>query len=533
MNLATPWTPILLLALLAALIHLLRGRLEGWRGATLAGVGLAAVLASLVLLRLSPDSAPLGFPWAPALGTSPHWAADPEMFPFALVLLLLFAGVVLSGASTARWPSVFLLAAASLGILFAENLLALALAWLLMETLLHLMGRDTAPRRDASAFDALWGFLGLAGILFLWRATDGASLRPYETSQWTVQARLILTGVAIIRVGAYPLVSRRLALGADRLSPVDVSAGAPIIAGLALAERAALLGPLPNSGWLVWFSAASALVCGFAAWQNPSARVRLNWAIRAVLGLVLMLWSADVVPPLLLFPGAAASIALGMGLWILRPSTAPSTGPDWRRGLRSAAWFAPAVILGLGPLSPAAFSMLRLWQHLLDQSMFLPLVLGLAGQTLAMSALLRADSSEERFEISAMSRRGVYALWLVCALAWALLPRAILALGGDESGTIAAALELPQTLGAWAALALPLLGVLGVSGPGRLSHIGQDWIKRVSNVLDLGWLRSAALVAGRWIGRAVGGLDDLLCGDGALPWSLALLFGLVLFLMAK
>lgn len=533
MNLATPWTPVLLLALLAALIQLVKGRLAGWRIAALAGAGLAAVLASLVLLRLSPETAPLGFPWEPALGTSPHWAADPAMFPFALVLLLLLVGVVLSGASAARWPSAFLLVAVSMGFLLAEDLLALALAWMLMEALLRFAGRDSVPRRDISAFDALWGFLGLAGILFLWHATDGASLRAYETSQWTGQARIILMGVVVLRMGAYPFVSRRLAVGADGFSPVDASAAAPIIAGLALAEHAALLGPLPVSGWLMWIGAGSALICGFAAWQSASARAGLDWAIRAVLGLVLMLWGADIVPPSLLFPCAAASIGLGIGLWVLRPCVAQLTGPVWRRGVRAAAWFAPAVILGMGPLSPAALPMLKLWQHLLDQSVFLPLILGLAGQTIAMSALLRADAFEERPLLAATPRRMVYIFWLLCALAWALLPHQSLALGSDESGALAAALEIPQSLGAWAALALPLLCVLGLPGRSRLSPAAQVWMQRVSGILSLGWLRSAALAAGQWIGGAIEGLDDLLSGDGALPWALAFLFGLALFLMAK
>jgi len=176
--------------------------------------------------------------------------------------------------------------------------------------------------------------------------------------------------------------------------------------------------------------------------------------------------------------------------------------------------------------------MLKLWQHLLDQSMFLPLILGLAGQTLAMSALLRADSSEERLLLAATPRRMVYIFWLLCALAWALLPRQILAIGSDDSGALAPALDIPQTLGAWAAMVLPLLGVLGLPGLGRIPYAGQVWVERVSGVLSLGWLRSAALVAGRWIGGSIEGLDDLLGGDGALPWALVFLFGLALFLMA-
>jgi len=343
---------------------------------------------------------------------------------------------------------------------------------------------------------------------------------------------MILMGVAVLRMGAYPFVSRRLAVGADGFSPVDASAATPIIAGLALAEHAALLVPLPVSSWLTWIGAGSALICGFAAWQSAPARARLDWAVRAALGLVLMLWGANIVPPSLLFPCAAASIGLGIGLWILRPSIAQSTGPVWRRGLRAAAWFAPAIMVGLGPLSPAAMPMLKLWQHLLDQSMLLPLILGLAGQTLAMSALLRADSSEETLLLAATPRRMVYIFWLLCALAWALLPRQILAIGSDESGALAAALEIPQTLGAWAAMALPLLGVLGLPGLGRIPYAWQVWVERVSGVLSLGWLRSAALVAGRWIGGSIEGLDDLLGGDGALPWALVFLFGLALFLMA-
>jgi hypothetical protein len=531
-NLATPWTPIVLLALLAALFHLPRERIAGWRLAALAVLGLAAVAASLALLRLSPDTAPLAFPWEPALGDSPHWAADPEMFPFAAVLLLLLTGIVLADRTRAtRWPSAFLLVGGALAILFAENLLALALAWLLMETILRVVAADSAgaARHDTNTLDALWGFLGLAGILFLWHTTAGASLRAYATSEWTERARMILAAVALVRMGAYPLVSRRLAFGAARLSSVDACAAATVLAGLGLAQRAATLGPLPNPEWLSWLGAASALLCGFMAWQSASAHDRVQWALRAAIGLVVMLWGAEIVPPLLLFPGAAASIGLGLGLWTLRPSGQSSAGAIWR-AVRVAAWIVPALVLGLGPFSPAAQGMLSLWQHLMDESMFLPLILGLAGQMFAMAALLRPDSAPEEADAGAAGQWAAHGFWLTAALAWTFWPRSILALAGDESGKIAAALLLPQSPGAWAALALPLMGALAQPEPARISRTGQMWAARTAALLSLGWLGTAALTAVDWIGRAIRGLDGLLGGDGYLPWTLVLLLGLVLWM---
>ena len=531
-NLITPWAPIFLLLLLAILFHLSRGRLAGWRAVALAGLGLAAVAASLAMLRLSPDTAPLAFPWQPSLGSSPHWAADPEMFPFAAVLVALLAGVIFAdNARTARWPSAFLLAAGAFGILFAENLLALALAWLLMEAILRVAAADSpdTSRRDVNTLDALWGFLGLAAILFLWHVTDGASLRPYQTGQWTEQARTILAAVALVRMGVYPLVSRRLAFGAARLSPLDACAAAPVVAGLALAQRAATLGSVLHPQWLVWLGAASALLCGFVAWQRASADDRIQWAVRAVLALALLLWGAGAVPPLFLFPAVAASIALGLGLSTLKPSAPLPEGAFWRRGLSAAAWLAPVIVLGFGPLSPVTYGMLDLWQHLMDEATFLPLILALTGQMLAMAALLHT-SPKERAAVGKAARWGTYGFWLAVVLAWVFATRAILALGGDESGAIAASMRLPQSLGAWAALALPLLGALALPEPSRLSSAARTWMERVAAFLTLGWLGTLALAAGEWIGRALNGLDSLLGGEGYLAWTVVLLLGLVLWI---
>lgn len=528
MDLFTPWTPSIGLALVALALQHGGRRLAPWARNALAGAGVAGAAGLVVALRFGADSAPVGFPWPASVGHSPSLAADPEMFPFAGLIVLILAGAVAADAAAwARWPRALALAAASLLSIYAENLPALAGAWVALEVLLVAqepgVSTDTDDRRLGKV-SAFWGVLGWVAIAWLWRATQGASLRPYETPQWTAATRTILLAVGLIRMGVFPLVSRRLAHGLSGLATADAVGLAPAIAGLAIAQRAAALGAPSYPDVALWIGAIGAAACGLSAWVNANPRHRVAWALGTPLGLGLMMWAEGVAPAQVIFAATAAAMALGFGLWTVRQPFAGVPTPRRRHALAAAVSLAPIAVVGMGPLSPATVPALGLWQALLNQSRLVALAQALAGQMLAMAALLHpgvAPASPRR-----RTRAGVFAIWGITALALALGPRALLMLAGA-----APAWSTPSlSPGAWAALLLPLLGAMALP---ELQELGDTWREygaRASRFLSLAWLRAGLSEFGNALAAAARGLEALTLGETYAIWVLVLLLGLVLML---
>ncbi len=528
MNLLSPWTPIVWMALVAIILHFLGRRLAPWARNAVAAGGVAVAATFVIALRLGVDSAPVGFPWPVAFGRGPALAADAEMFPFAALLVLVLAGAMAADAAAwACWPRAFALAAASLLSIYAENLLALALAWICLEVLLMAQDTGIAPDGDDVSIgrvSAFWGLLGLVAIAWAWRETQGASLRPYEVADWTRRAHTLLVGAALIRMGAFPLVSRRLVGGTTGSSPTDAAMLSPLVAGLALAQRAAGLRSLSHPIALLWLGAAGALICGLSAWLTANPRHRLAWALGAPIGILLMMWAEGTTPAPLVFAGAAASLALGFSLWTVRRPFAGLPAPRGRHALAAALALAPIALACMGPLSPATVSVLRLWQGLLNRSQWIVLVLALAGQMLAMAALLYPGVAPGAAR--GRLRTGVFALWGLAALAVALWPRGLLSLA-DYAPAVSRQALSP---GAWAALLLPLLGALALPELHELDEPWQDYGSKALPFLGLGWLRVGLQGFGNAVASAVRGLETLLYGDNYALWALALLLGLILML---
>ena len=533
MNLVTPWTPSIILGFSAALIVFLRRRLGQTWLLGLVWLGLGAAGTALILLRLSPDTAPAGFPWPSALGAAPQWAADSELFPHALILLFLAAGSALAWrGAPGRLAAPLLLAACTFLFLFTENLPALTLSWLALEALLLLFKRRTkvdAKGRGLAELDGFWGILALTGLAFAWAETQGASLRAYGAGQWSERARWMLTFAAFIRVGAYPLVSRGTVLRQPQRGELDAFAVFPVVAGLALAERAALLGPNPFPALMIWLGTISALVCGFASWSSQLFADRMQWALRAALGLVVMLWGAGALPPLLLFPSASAAIGLGFGLCALRPPI-PSAAGVPRQALRFILRFGPAAVLGF--LAPLAYGMLALWQRLLGQSLYIPILLGMVGQALLIASLLRPVTNGDTAHVHRHRGWAAAGIWILAAAALAFWPGTVLWLAGYKWSEVASGFKVPPAPGIWAAMLLPVLGGIVLPPASALDEPWDAWASRVRGFLALDWARDgvAALAgAAGWMLRMA---DHLLNEAGYLPWAIAFLIGLAVFLTA-
>lgn len=528
MNLLTLWTPIVWMALVAVVLHGAGRHLPAWARNAVAAAGVAGAGAWAIALRLSVDTAPAEFPWPLPLGRGPSLAADSQMFPFAVLIVLVLAGAMAVDAGAwARWARAMALAAASLLSIYAENLLALALAWILLEALLFVQGTGISPDEDDVAIgkvSAFLGFAGLVAIVWAWHETQGASLRPYEVAVWTPRARALLTSAALIRMGAFPFVSRRLFGGPSGSSPMDAASLSPLIAGLALAQRAAALGAPVHPTALLWIGAAGALICGLGAWLSVNPRHRVAWALGAPLGILLMMWAERVVPAPLAFAAAAASLSLGFGLWTIRMQASERPTPWWARALVVGIALAPVAVVGMGPLSPATACVLALWQALLNQSALIALVPALAGQMFAMAALLRPGVAPTA--VRSRIRTGVFALWSFSALAQAFWPRGLLLLSGSTPALERQALSP----GAWAALLLPLLGAMALPELQNLEDAWREYGSRALRVIGLGWLQSGLRGLGNAVAAAVRGLEALLHGDNHALWALTLLLCLILML---
>jgi len=528
MNLLTPWTPVIWLALAALVLQYVGPRLAPWARTAVGAAGVAGAAAFAIALRVAPTTAPVAFPWPSVVGRGPALAADAEMFPFAALLILVLAGATAAESSAwARWPRAFALAAAALLSVYAENLLALALAWVALEAFLMARGTGIAPEDEETSLggvSAFWGIVGLMGIVWAWHETQGASLRPYELADWTPRARTLLMGAALIRMGAFPWVSRRLIGGVSGSSPTDATVLSPLIAGLALAERAAGLGASTHSGLVLWLGAVGALACGLGAWLTANPRLRVAWALGAPLGIALMMWAEGRTPAPLLFAAAAASVALGFGLWTMRRPFSELPMPRRRHVIALTLAVAPVAVACLGPLSPSTTAILRLWQALLNQSRLVVLVLALAGQMFAMAALLRPGVAP--VAARGWLRSGVFAAWGLAALALALWPRGLPLLAGYAPAWARDALSP----GAWAALLLPLLGAMALPELQELEDSWREYGFRALRVLNLGWLRGALMGVLGGVGVAVRGLETLLHADHYVLWAVALLLGLILTL---
>lgn len=528
MNPVSPWTVAIWIAFVAVLLHHLGSRMKPWARNAVAAAGVIGAGAWIVALRFGVSSAPAEFPWPPLLGRGPALAADSEMFPFAALIVLVLAGAMAAdSAAWARWPRALALAAASLLSIYAENLLGLALAWIVLEALLFAQGTGIASEEDEASIakvSAFWGFAGMAAILWAWHETQGASLRGYEVADWTPRARALLMGTALIRMGAFPWASRRLFGSPSGTSPVDSASLSPVIAGLALAQRVAAWGAPTHPTVLLWLGAAGAFACGLCASLSANPRNRIAWALGAPLGILLTMWAEGITPAPLPFAATAASLALGLGLWTIRAQAPDQPMPRWKHGLAMSVALAPVAVAGLGLLSPATACVLRLWQALLNQTRLLALVLALAGQMFAMAALLRPGVAPAAAR--ARIRAGIFALWGFGALALAFWPRALLLLAGYTP----ASERQPLSPGAWAALLLPLLGAMALPELQDLADSWQGYGPRALHLLGLGWLRWGLIGVGRGLVAAIRGLEALLHGDNWALWALSLLLCLILML---
>ena len=188
--------------------------------------------------------------------------------------------------------------------------------------------------------------------------------------------------------------------------------------------------------------------------------------------------------------------------------------------------------LGLGPLSPLAYGMLQTWQRLLEGGLFPLLLVGLAGQTLLIGALLRKVPLGETVGVHEPQGWSMVGLWTFAAFVLAVWPAAIAHLAGFSWQESVSGFHLSPSPGIWAAMLLPLLGGIALPGPSALGPEWREWADRAIAVASLEWLHAAAGALGWAAEWALQKLESFLSETGYLTWAIALLMAVILALAA-
>jgi hypothetical protein len=516
-----------------------------WRTVVMPACGLLTVAAALVAavqLRAAPAPTVLHWTWQPltVVGGVVEWRLDGWSWLAALLLLVLTATALAIAA--AGGPSVhkqtgrtLWLGAAGLAFVAADNVIALAAAWVAFDgALLWRLGAD----RRSSAAGRAWGWLSIAGFLpllllaLLGEAGLGSRLAVGPFNELEL-ALLWLS--ALIRAGVYPLHAWLGPAGGDRGERFAAHLLAPL-PGLWLMGR---VHGSATGGWLQrpeWAALAALGLLGsaLAAWAAGDSARRWQWIAinRASIATMAAYMTAAVGPQAVLW--AALSFALGGGLLAVGQAALAKLG--WRWPL----WLAALTLWG----APGTLGFLA--RAILVFPTELPVAIPLFGLVLVAESLLAAAlwqmAAEQRRAsgpAQASSTRAL-ATWLGLP---ALLLAALALTGGLFPSRLADLLglppeafpSLPQALmqarrSVWIGLALA--GAVGVAlGTQRQRIFGRlrGWQEGLVAVVSLDWFYRLAGATLTLVGSGLRYFASLGEGEGYLGWLM--LAGLILWVL--
>jgi NADH:ubiquinone oxidoreductase subunit 2 (subunit N) len=195
-----------------------------------------------------------------------------------------------------------LLIATALVSTFASNLLALAVAWGLLDTVfvvaLLLRSGPQVSRRAAIAI-----ILNTTATICVWIATllieNGHESLYWHLMSLSETPRAWLVAAAVLRIGLYPLHQwLPVELGKEPDRSVLLFTVPPAV-GLALWARLAVTHNLPTDSIVPLLAVASAIVGGVLAWSSIHARYGLPFIALALSGLAIVVVNATPVSGLL------------------------------------------------------------------------------------------------------------------------------------------------------------------------------------------------------------------------------------------
>src|SRR5690349_13955295 len=305
-----------ILALAAPVMHRLAGRAAGW---TLALLPLAMTLyfASLLGTIASGETLRVRHDWVPALGVDLSFRLDGLSLLFALLisgvgaLVLVYAGGYLAGHPQLGRLYAFLLMfmASMLGLVLADNVLALFVFWELTSISSYLLIGFDHERREAraAALQALLvtgggGLALLAGLLLLGQAGGSLELSTLLTQGDHLRAHPLYTpALLLILVGAFTKSAQfpfHFWLPAAMEAPTPVSAylhsATMVKAGVYLVARLAP-GYADVPGWrpiVLGLGLATMLVGAYRSLRQRDLKLLLAFGTVSQLGFLVVLVGA-------------------------------------------------------------------------------------------------------------------------------------------------------------------------------------------------------------------------------------------------
>lgn len=438
---------------------------------------------------------------APVFASSLKQAAHPTELPFRPALLLAMSAVALMA-------------------LGAANLLTLALAWGFVDAvygiaLLRSAGPSTVHRPQL--------IIGLNGIatLLVWIACiflEQDNLSSYWrliTISPLVQTLLALA--AMLRSGIYPMY----AWSSDERSDESLTLLhlTPVLVGLGLWIRLAMLYALPGEELWAWLALAGALLAGLLAWLHQATQQTLPYVMMGYAALLIFAGSGAGLSATALTSGAAAWALAAYGL-----SASPPLRLDSKPGIRNLWGLAGLIaLLTLAGLPGTLGFTYRTALHAgLDQARWLWWGLATLSEALLIGAALRylltpapAPSFPNRLRL------------ILFAVSLALVALPLIIFGVWPGLLFAPAIKPAPDVRGWVGWGLPLATALALAAAiqlVRLSDQAHESITQISRILihmfDLGWLYNLVLNSVRRGAHLIGGLAALTEGKAALVWTL-------------
>lgn len=533
-----PTIPIAFLILGA--LAILAGHLAHLRRPSLI-MSITALLTVALIWTLRSDSpvSQIIAPWQPVsvFGVPVSFRVDHSAWIIGL-------GLVLVGVATAfTWQAypgqtrpapravALLLIASALASVFASNLLTLALAWGLLDTVftIALLTRSGSQlgRRAAIAI-----VLNIASTMCVWIAAlvienQHASLYWHllnaqpGSSGWLVAA-------AVLRLGLYPLhqwLPIELDQETDRAVLLFVI---PAATGLALLARLAISQALPTQSIMPLLAILSALMGAFLAWRSPQPRSGLPFIALSYTGLMVI----SAITPTSVGTLTAATlnwIFVMSALFISRGFK--RTAPWWSIG----AIVAAASLIGV-PGTIGFIVREQTISSLIDSGSWISLLACLIAETVLIASVIRLIFSPAGDSLPINFLRKIS---FGVALLFTIIPSIALAVLPSTITNVPLLPEMLNKLGVvgWIAWGLPFAG--GIALARLLRKPASDTILELFDPeaepkwqrwLELDWITSVVSLPIRFITYVVRGLSSVFEGEGSLLWTMLLIvIALVLY----
>ncbi len=503
-----------------------------------------ALLALLTLLSLPLFGLPVGATlsdWAPdsLLPTALMLEVDVLAWLFALATVTLTLAALLTGLVRPGGRRIIsrgaMLALTLVGLIayFSDNLITRLLAWAGLDLVyflaLALLARgERLPQQAALSLsvNSVGTLLMLVAAILIGRSGAPLTLRD---ALLTPGPALLITVAAILRLGLFPLhlslpvdANIRQGLGTLlRLIPAGVAL--ETVARLAVFDSAGPLRPM-----LTIFGVAATLVGALQLWNTADVRQGLVYVVIAQSGVALLAGLWGVSPTALPLAGQTLALILGGGLIYLSKDF-----DEQHRWLALFPALGAATLMGL-PFTIGFVSLNGLYAGLLQGGPGLWMVLALVclGQALLAAGLLRAVFwPGEPVETTPLLRAGYMAglsLLAVFVVFTAVLIGVLGSrLGAPDGGWFG--FSGPSSLASLGLVALTAAAGVGVWRFEQLTRASTESVAGlIVSLLRLEWLYRLMWSAVRLLSSAINLVGEVLEGEGALLWTLAIVLAVVL-----